>query len=59
MARLHGALVKVIAQTDTRERFDSIGSIPVTSTPEEFASYLKSELSKWAGVARAANLKVD
>jgi tripartite-type tricarboxylate transporter receptor subunit TctC len=59
VGRLNGALVKVMGQADTRERFDAIGSVPVTSTPEEFATYLRSELAKWASVARTANLKVD
>jgi len=59
VARLNGAIVKVLSQTDTRERFDAIGAIAVTSTPDEFAEYLRAEISKWAKVAKAANLKVE
>ena len=59
VARLNGAIVKALAQPDTRERFDAIGALPVTSTPDEFAEYIRAELAKWAKVARAANLKVE
>jgi tripartite-type tricarboxylate transporter receptor subunit TctC len=32
---------------------------PATSTPEEFADYIKREIAKWAGVVRQAGLKAD
>jgi len=59
VARLNGAIVKVLSQPDTRERFDAIGAIAVTSTPEEFTEYIRAELAKWSKVAKAAKLKVE
>jgi tripartite-type tricarboxylate transporter receptor subunit TctC len=59
VAKLNGAIVKALAQNDTRERFDAIGALVVTSTPDEFAEYIRAELAKWAKVAKAANLKVE
>jgi len=32
---------------------------PRTSTPEEFAAYIKQEIAKWAEVVRKAGLKAD
>jgi tripartite-type tricarboxylate transporter receptor subunit TctC len=32
---------------------------PLTSTPEEFADYVKKEISKWGEVVRRAGLKAD
>jgi tripartite-type tricarboxylate transporter receptor subunit TctC len=32
---------------------------PVTSTPEEFADYIKREIAKWGDVVRKAGLKAD
>jgi hypothetical protein len=29
------------------------------STPEEFQELLKSHLAKWAGVAKAANIRLE
>ena len=35
------------------------GTDPVTSTPEEFAAYIKQEIAKWGDVVKKANLKAD
>jgi tripartite-type tricarboxylate transporter receptor subunit TctC len=59
VAKLNGALVKVLSLTDARERFDAIGAVPLASTPDEFAAYIRAELSKWSKVAKAADLKVE
>jgi hypothetical protein len=32
---------------------------PITSTSDEFAAYLRSEIDKWAKVATAAGMKID
>jgi tripartite-type tricarboxylate transporter receptor subunit TctC len=31
----------------------------VTSSPEEFAAYIKAEIGKWGDVIRKAGLKAD
>jgi tripartite-type tricarboxylate transporter receptor subunit TctC len=31
----------------------------LTSTPEEFAAYLRQEIAKWGEVVRRAGLKAD
>jgi len=36
-----------------------MGTDPVSSTPEEFAAYLRQETVKWANVVRKAGLKAD
>jgi tripartite-type tricarboxylate transporter receptor subunit TctC len=35
------------------------GTDPLTSTPEEFAAYIRQEIAKWGDVVRKANLKAD
>jgi len=57
--RLHGALVTVVKSPQIKERFDSFGSIPLTSTPQEFAAYIRDELVKWAGVVKASGARID
>jgi tripartite-type tricarboxylate transporter receptor subunit TctC len=59
VARLNAALNKVMALPAVQERFRSLGTDPGASTPEQFAKLIADELSKWRGVARAANLKFD
>jgi tripartite-type tricarboxylate transporter receptor subunit TctC len=59
IARLNGELVKIMHAPDVKERLGATGTDPRTSTPEEFAAYLKQEIAKWGEVVRKANLKAD
>jgi tripartite-type tricarboxylate transporter receptor subunit TctC len=59
VARLNGELAKVMRSPEMRERLAGIGTDPVTSTPEEFAAYIQSEIGKWGDVIRKANLRAD
>jgi len=57
--RLNAEFVKALQQPDLRERLASQGAEPLTSTPEEFAAYLRAEIDKWAKVVKAAGMKAD
>jgi tripartite-type tricarboxylate transporter receptor subunit TctC len=57
--RLHAAFVGVVKSPEIKERFDSFGSIPLTSSPQEFAAYVREELGKWAKEARASGARID
>ncbi len=57
--RLNAELVKVMNLPRVKERVLELGSIPVGSTPEQFAALLKSELEKYAKIVKAAGIKVD
>lgn len=57
--RLNAELVKVMNLPRVKERVLELGSIPVGSTPEQFAVLLKSELEKYAKIVKAAGIKVD
>jgi tripartite-type tricarboxylate transporter receptor subunit TctC len=57
--RLHGETVKILQQPEIRQRFAGDGVDPVGNTPEQFAAYIKSELTKWAKVAREAGIKPE
>ena len=59
IARLNGELVKIMHSPEMKERLAGIGTDPVTSTPEEFAAYLKAEIARWGEVIRKANLHAD
>jgi tripartite-type tricarboxylate transporter receptor subunit TctC len=54
--RLHAELVRIVQQPDIKSRFAADGAEPVGSTPEQFGAYIKSELAKWARVAREAGI---
>ncbi|HZC78622.1 MAG TPA: tripartite tricarboxylate transporter substrate-binding protein, partial [Ktedonobacterales bacterium] len=59
VARLNGELAKILHGPDMKDKLSAIGTDPVTSTPEEFAAYLRQETAKWADVVRKAGLKAD
>ncbi len=57
--RLHAGVVASVAKQDLRERFAQLNVEPVGSTPEQFATYLQSEIDKWGKVIRAARIRMD
>ncbi len=57
--RLQRAIVSIVAQPDTRDRFAAAGFEVVGSTPDEFAVRIKAETAKWAKVIRNAKIKTE
>lgn len=57
--KLSGAIRKVLANPDMRERLKSEGSDPVGSTPAEFAKFLRDEIAKWAKVIKLSGAKAN
>lgn len=59
VAMLHDHIVKVLAMPDVREKLEKMGVDIVASTPDDFASYLQSEIRKWSAVIKAAGVTVE
>ena len=59
VAKLSQALNAALAQPDVKERFAAAGLDGVSSTPAEFAAFIRSEIAKWGRVAKEANIKID
>jgi tripartite-type tricarboxylate transporter receptor subunit TctC len=59
VALLHREIVKALALPDVREKLAVLGFDPVGSMPDEFGSWIKAELPKWAKVIRDSNLKIQ
>ncbi len=57
--RLNAEFVKAMQQPDLKQRLESLGADPLTSSSEEFSTYLRSEIDKWGKVVKAAGMKVD
>ena len=57
--RLHTEAVKALRSPDVVERLSSQGAEPVGSSPEEFTAFVRSEISKWATLVKAAQMKAD
>lgn len=59
VTRLQAEVARALAATEVRTRLIEGGADPVGSSPEEFASYFKSEIAKWARTVKAAKIQVE
>lgn len=57
--KLNTAIVNSMRVPDVHQRLVDLGFNPVGSTPEEFATFIKSEMVKWAKVVKAAGARLD
>ncbi len=55
--RAHGEVVKALALPVTRKYLEENGLIPVGSTPEEFAEYLRKDLARQAVIAKQIGIQ--
>ncbi|MCE2949659.1 MAG: tripartite tricarboxylate transporter substrate binding protein [bacterium] len=59
VAALHAAVVRTIGDPAVAASLVKQELQPATSTPAEFAGFLKAEVDKWAKVARVAKIPVE
>jgi len=59
IAKANAELVKMLKSPDMKETILLQGGIAIGNSPDEFAAYMKSEIDKWAKVAKAANVRVE
>jgi tripartite-type tricarboxylate transporter receptor subunit TctC len=57
--RVNKEAVAAIAMPETRKQLEDVGLDPVSSTPEAFRAYIKSEYAKWTKVIRDAGIKAE
>jgi tripartite-type tricarboxylate transporter receptor subunit TctC len=56
---LNRATVQALKEADTLRQLHDLGVEVSSSTPEEFAAYIKSEIPKWAAVVKASGAQVE
>ena len=56
---MHREIVKAMGAPDIRERLATLGFDAVASTPEEFETWIKSEITRWGKVIREAKITAD
>lgn len=59
VGKLHGQVVKLLAQRDVKERVEGLGFDIISSSPAEFTAQIKVEVEKWTKVVKAAGIKVN
>ena len=57
--KIQADAAKVLSSPEVASRLRQNGLEVVTSRPEEFAGYLRSEVGKWTDVVKKANIKFD
>lgn len=59
IAKMHDAVVMILAMPDVKVRLSSLGAEVVGNTPEEFGSYIRSEAAKWGKVIKTSGASVN
>ncbi len=59
IARLNAALVKTAATPEFRDRLTGQGYDVLSSTPEQMAASIRSEIDKWGKIVKASGARVD
>jgi tripartite-type tricarboxylate transporter receptor subunit TctC len=59
VAKLNGEVHRILTLPDVKERLASQGAEVLTSTPQEFGIFIKSETEKWAKVVQFSGARVD
>jgi tripartite-type tricarboxylate transporter receptor subunit TctC len=57
--KLNADTVKALADPDVKKRFADLGVEAVSSTPAEFAAFIRAEMDKYAKLIREANIRVN
>lgn len=52
-------IVKVMQVPEVRQRFSGDGFEPVGGTPDQFAKFVRAEITKWEKIVKTAGLKGD
>jgi tripartite-type tricarboxylate transporter receptor subunit TctC len=59
VSKLNTLSLALLKQTDTRERFAALGLEPLSSTPQEYTAFVKTELEKIGRVVKAIGLQPE
>ena len=59
VARLNSEVVRAMASPDAQNRIGALGADIKTSTPEQFAAYIRSEQAKWGQAIKDSGARVD
>jgi len=57
--KFHADLVAVMKDADLKRRFAELGVDAISSTPEQFAAFMRTERLKYQKLIKDANIQVD
>jgi len=59
IARLNGDIARIMKSPESRERITGVGFDPAFSTPEQFTSFLQTEIARYANVVKSAGIQPE
>jgi tripartite-type tricarboxylate transporter receptor subunit TctC len=57
--KFHADIVKVMQDGDLKKRFADLGVDAVSSTPEQFVSFIRADVAKYAKLIKEAGIKIE
>lgn len=59
VAKLNSGIAKAVTMKDVKEKFASLGAVPVGGTSDELASYVKAEISRWSAAVKSSGATAE
>jgi tripartite-type tricarboxylate transporter receptor subunit TctC len=57
--KIQQKVVQIMSEPSMQEKSERTGAYPMTSTPEEFAKFIRQEAARWKPVLEETNIKFD
>lgn len=57
ITKLNTEIVKILQMPDVKERLLKLGIEPISSTPENFATYVREEIAKWGKLVKESGVQ--
>ena len=57
--KLNAGLVQALQSPYVKDRFAAVGIDAISSSPEQYAAFIKSEMAKWAQVVKKAGIRSE
>ena len=59
VTKLHAEIARAVSAPEVRERIGAVGGEPRFGTPEEFAKFIRDEVTRWIPVVRASGATAE
>ena len=59
LKRIHAAAIAALNSPELLEQYAKVSGVPMPSSPDEFAVYLRQDQAKWGAVVKAIGFKAE
>jgi tripartite-type tricarboxylate transporter receptor subunit TctC len=59
VARLAAEMQKIAQAPDIKERYLTLGLDPISSTPEEMATFMRAQQDRYGSIIKAQNIRIE